>query len=79
MLTTNDNSVYIFDKKSTVINMIANGQCSVINTKLPQMQVWNSGGNMIKTIDNSAGPVMPASNTPTVANNGASDTNGFVS
>ena len=35
LLTTNENSVYIFDKKSTVLNKCTSEGCSVIETKLP--------------------------------------------
>ena len=35
LLTTNENSVYIFDKKSTVLNKCNSKGCSVIETKLP--------------------------------------------
>ena len=35
LLTTNENSVYIFDKKSTTLNKCDAKGCSVIETKLP--------------------------------------------
>ena len=34
LLTTNENSVYIFDKKSTVLNKCDSKGCSIIETKL---------------------------------------------
>lgn len=35
LLTTNENSVFIFDKKSTILNKCDAKGCSVIETKLP--------------------------------------------
>lgn len=35
LLTTNENSIYIFDKKSTVLNKCDAKGCSIIETKLP--------------------------------------------
>lgn len=35
LVTTNDNSLYIFDKKSTVLNRCDGKSCSLIETKLP--------------------------------------------
>lgn len=35
LLTTNENSVYIFDKKSTALNKCDAKGCAVIETKLP--------------------------------------------
>lgn len=35
LIATNDNSVYIFDKRSTVLNRCDNKGCNVIETKLP--------------------------------------------
>ena len=35
LLTANDNSLYIFDKKSTVLNKCDGNSCVVVETKLP--------------------------------------------
>lgn len=35
LLTTNENSIYIFDKKSTALNKCDTKGCTVIETKLP--------------------------------------------
>ena len=41
LLTTNDNSLYIFDKKSTVLNKCDGKSCSAIETKLPTKTSMN--------------------------------------
>ena len=56
IITASDNSLYIFDKKSTVLNHCVNDQCSVINTKLPQSQLWQFNG--------SSGHQIPAQQIP---------------
>ena len=41
LLTSNDNSLYIFDKKSTVLNKCDSKSCSAIETKLPMQNRMN--------------------------------------
>lgn len=57
IITTNDNSVYIFDKKSTILNRCQNDQCHVINTQLPQTHLWNSSeSNKVQTVNQNVAP-----------------------
>ena len=41
LLTSSDNSLYIFDKKSTVLNKCDGKSCSAIETKLPMQNRMN--------------------------------------
>ncbi len=63
LLTTNENSVYIFDKKSSVLNKCDAKGCSIIETKLPtkmemsftpafqQSKMFNSNPSMTQSIN----------------------------
>jgi hypothetical protein len=42
LISTSDNSIYIFDKKSTVLNKCDEKGCSIIETKLPLKSAINS-------------------------------------
>ena len=50
IISTADNTLYIFDRKSTILNKCKNGECSVITTKLPQIQLWQMGSIQDSTI-----------------------------
>ena len=41
LLTSSDNSLYIFDKKSTVLNKCDSKSCSILETKLPMQNRTN--------------------------------------
>ena len=45
IIATQDNGIYIFDKKSTVLNRCENGKCITIPTNFPQNQLLNMNNN----------------------------------
>lgn len=38
-----DNAIYIFDKKSAILNRCINGECQIVNTKFPNLPFWGNG------------------------------------
>lgn len=45
IIATQDNGIYIFDKKSAVLNRCENGRCIAIPTQFPQNPIFNIGNN----------------------------------
>ena len=45
IIATQDNGLYIFDKKSAVLNRCENGRCIAIPTQFPQNPIFQLGNN----------------------------------
>jgi hypothetical protein len=45
LITTSDNILYIFDKKSTILNKCSGNECAVIETKLPAKVFFPDASN----------------------------------
>jgi hypothetical protein len=74
--TTNDNSVYIFDKKSTVLNRCDAKGCAVIETKLPnKMSFLNGQMFQASKLFESEKPMTTAINAQPVSVNSGNNNN----
>ncbi|MBR1944332.1 MAG: hypothetical protein IJ848_02560 [Alphaproteobacteria bacterium] len=45
IIATQDNGIYIFDKKSATLNRCENGHCTAIPTQFPQNPLFQIGSN----------------------------------
>ncbi len=66
LITTQNNGIYIFDKKTTTLNKCENGKCETIQTNFPTDRILGrlSTSTPVQAIPQTGIPAQSSSNTP---------------